>query len=394
MDIIYDIDGFCSFANQNAECKSLADGKSVFEDKLITVDSEPQSIDCLIEQYYLGLRSAMFICEDTVEEESEVEETLQIWRKSSLKEAWGYVRHHITFGKVLSPDFMWIIKSVIIDELKDKYPNIENIQLKFSMKPKLSAKVTNENIITFPALSRVILNYYNLVIINTIFRVINEDGKINWEKLIKEEDDIKRNIVRLMLPYLLFCHDDFSVANLPIIGAHSKDALLLVTHFTMLQLIFIFAHEYAHIILKHLKKTEITSGSNIDIESEADNLALKVVLGYVEKDNSYSILDVFTAIRWLFKYQLLEENVGTLVRGERLKASESMFEERRSKFQLEILKNPAFIGSSMFEMIGFFMITDFQSILYNFEPEFISYIIDKLKETKKTGVVEPWWEKI
>ena len=91
MDILYDIDGFCSLANLHTEGKSLAESKSVFEDKLIIIDSEPQSIDCLFEQYYLGLRSAIFIYEDTIKEESEAKEAMQTgviepwWEKISIE---------------------------------------------------------------------------------------------------------------------------------------------------------------------------------------------------------------------------------------------------------------------------------------------------------------------
>jgi len=349
------------------------------EDKLIIVDSEPQTEYSLLQQYYLGLRAAMFICEDTCEDENEAQNALKMWRESSLKEAYGYLWHHVKLGKVLSPDFMWIINSATIEELKDKYPDVVNIQLKFSMKPRLSARVIDKNTIIFPALSRVILNHYNLVIINAIYSLLNEEGELSEEKILKESDNIKKNTVRFMLPYLLFCHDDFSVANLPLIGAYSKNAFIEAMHLAKLQLIFIFAHEYAHIVLKHFENTEMNSDTKILMESEADNLALKVVMGYVEKDNSYSKLDVFTAIRWLLKYQLLEENVGILVRGKKLEPYESMFEERRDKLQNELFDNYALRGSSMFEMMGFVMLVDLQGILYGFEPEFINFIIEKLK---------------
>jgi hypothetical protein len=396
MEIIFDIDGFCSLANSTEKNKLLAEGKSCQEDKLIIVDPEPQSIDNLVEQYYLGLRSAMFICEDTVNDGNEAKEALQRWRKTCLKEAWAYVHHHIAFGKVLLPDFMWDTKSAIINELKDKYPDVVNIQLRFSMKPKLSAKVIDKDIITFPVLSRAMLNHYNLVLINTIYDITNENGEVkeNEEGALIDSEYIKRNIARLMLPYLLFCHDDISVANLPIIGVYSKDVIKQVTILTKLQLIFIIAHEYAHIVLKHFENTVINLETKIRIENEADNLALKVVLGYIEKDNTYSKIDVYTAIRWLYKYQLLEEWVGCLVREEKIQPYGSMFEERRGKLQFDLFKNYALRGSSMLEIMGFYMIVNFQSILYNFKPKLINYIIDKLRETRKTGVVEPWWEKI
>jgi len=396
MKIFIDIDGFCSLANLSKESKSIAEGKSIIEDKLIEVAFEPQDIDCLVEQYYLGLRSAMFICEDTIKEESEAKEALNIWREASLKEAWAYVYSHITLGKVLSPDFMWDTKSVIIEELKDKYPEVVDIQLRFSMRPKLSAKVTGNNTIIFPALSRAILNHYNLLILNTISDITDEAGEVKniEDEYLIDSDHVKRNNLRFMLPYLLFCHDNFTVGNLPIIGAYSEDIIIQVTRLTKLQLIFIFAHEYAHILLNHFENNELDLINKINIECDADNLALKVLFGFIEKDKSYSKSDVFIAIRWLFKYHLLEESVGILVKGEKIKFDESIFEERRSRLQLAIHNNYKSSCLSMLETMGFYMLVNIQNILYNLEPEYVNYIIYELKEAKKTGVVESWWENI
>ena len=379
MDIVFDIDGFfLPFFSA--------------KDKLISIDFEQQPIDNLFEQYYLGLRSTIFFCADTIKDEKDESQALKTtrdWREISKQEAWNYVKGHLSKSEqVLSPDFMWIIKEAIIDELKNEYPEVVNIQLRLSMKPRLSAKVVDENIIVFPALNRTILNHYNLAIINSIFNNTSEDGQI-----LGEID--RSNIARLMLPYLMFCHDDFSVANLPMIyAAESRDAFMIMRQFTNLQMMFIFAHEYAHILLRHFENTQINSDNTIHIENEADNFALKVVLGYVEKNNSYSKLDVFTAIRWLFKYQLLEENVGILMRGGKLELPESKFEERRGKFQMELFENHGLSGSSLFEIRGFCTLVELQNVLYEFGAELINDIINKMNNSQKTGVIEKWWEKI
>lgn len=375
MKIIYDIDGFFSPANMSTD------------HKLISVDLDQQPFDSLFEQYYLGLRSAMFICEDTIKEENKALEVMRTWRETSVKSAMNYVYRHTKSGQVLSPDFIWIIQTATIDELKNKYPEVVNIQLRVSMKPRLSARVVSKNIVTFPALARTVLNHYNIVLINSIFRDISEDEQISVEP-------DRRNIARFMFPYLLFCHGDFSVQNLPMICAYSADALNIAMQLTNLQMLFIFAHEYAHILLQHFENTDINSSTKMRIENEADLFALKVVLGHVEKNNSYSKLAAFTAIRWLFKYQLLEESVGILIRGGKLDFSESKFEERRGEFQAELFKNHGLSGSSLLETRGFYILVELQSILYNYGPEFINHIIDKVNESKKTGVIEPWWKEI
>ena len=121
--------------------------------------------------------------------------------------------------------------------------------------------------IVFPALLRTVLNHCNLVLTNTAIQKKETDFK-----------NIDRQFLsRFILPYLLFCHDDFSVRNLPIVGGFSKDAITTALSFTNLQVMFIFAHEYAHILLKHFEFGRLLEKSQKALEIEADDFALKVI---------------------------------------------------------------------------------------------------------------------
>jgi hypothetical protein len=379
MKIIIDSDGF--FWPDNIESEYMR-----VQRELISFVNEQHSLDNLFEQYYLGFRSAMFICEDTVENESEAREALQKYCEGCIQSAMRYMKNHIELKPPLPVDFMWIVREAIADELKEEFPEVGNIKLRLSMKPRLSARTADKNTIIFPALTRSVLIHCNLVIINSVFRTINEDGQ-----LVGDID--RKQIARFIFPYLLYCHDDFSVRNLPIIGAHSQDAIQTAFQFTNLQLIFIFAHEYAHILLQHFDDNKVIFTKE-NIEDEADAFALKVVLAYGEKSGSYSKLDILAAIRWLFKYQLIEESIGALIREKPIEFSASNFEERRGKFQSELLENHGLNGSSLFESIGFCMIVELQDVLYEFGSKLVNNIIDIFHESKKTGGIEPWWEKI
>ena len=375
MKIIVDSDGF--FWPDTIDTEYMRDQR-----EMIFFENEQRPSIDLFEQYYLGFRSAMFICEDTVECESEAAETIRKYREGCIYSAIGYMQNHIESKPTLPVDFMWIAREMIVGELKKEFPEVSNIELRLSMKPRFSARTVDKNTIIFPALTRTVLTHCNLVIINSIFRAMNEDGQI-----VGDVED-RKQIARFILPYLLYCHDDFSVRNLPIIGAHSQDALQTAFHFTNLQQIFIFAHEYAHILLQHF------DNNKENIEDEADAFALKVLLAYGEKSDSYSKLDILAAVRWLFKYQLIEDSIGTLIRGQSIDFSESKLEDRRGKFQLELLKNHGLNGSSLFESMGFCMIVELQNVLYECGSELINYITDLFHKSKNTGGIEPWWEKI
>ncbi len=376
MDIIFDSDGF--FLLPDIESRYMRRKR-----KMISFENGEDEFNDLFEQYYLGFRSAMFICEDTINDESKAEETIHEYCELCLYNAMAYLRNQIQLGPALPADFMWIVRENIVNELKKEFPKVKNIKLLLSMKPRLSARTIDQNIIIFPALTRTVLIHCNLVIWNSIFDVINEDGQ-------PVRDIDRKQIARFIFPYLLYCHDNFSVKNLPIIGARSRSTIQTALKFTNIQLIFIFAHEYAHILLNHFNDSK----ENFNKEKEADSLALKVVLSYVEKDNSYSTYDILAAVRWLFKFQLIEESIGALTRGKAVEDFDSDFEKRRGIFQKELFENSGLKGSTFFETIGFCMIVELQSILYESGLELVNDMIETIHKSEKTGGIDPWWEKI
>lgn len=356
--------------------------------ELIYFENEQQPSYELFEQYYLGFRSAMFICEDTIENGSDAIEAMRKYREGCMHSAMGYMKNHIESNQALPVDFMWMTREAIVGAVKNDYPQASNIKLRLSMKPRISARTVGNDTIVFPALSRAVINQCNLVIVNSFFSAINDDGQ-----LVGDID--RRMTARFIFPYLLFCHDDFSVRNLPIVGAHSQEALSTVFHFTNLQMLFIFAHEYAHILLQHFDEIGTSLNRREQMESEADAFALKIVLTYVDESNGvYSKFDVFTAIRWLFKYQLIDDSISTLIQEKPLEYSDSKIEDRRGSFQQELFDNHGLRGSTLLDAVGFGMIVELQSILDEFGSDLIGNMIDVFHKSGKTGKIDPWWEQI
>lgn len=376
MNFILDSDGF--FWPHDIDSKYMKKQR-----KLISFENDEKQLLNVFEQYYLGFRSAMFVCEDTITDKDEVDKALLKYREGCIHSALAYMKNQIDSKPSLPVDFMWIAREAIVHTLKKKFPKVETIKLQLSMKPRLSARTVERNVIVFPALTRAVLIHCNLIIINSTSDVLSEDGQF------LEEID-RRQIARFIFPYLLYCHDEFSVRNLPIIGGRSQNAIQTAFLFTNLQLIFIFAHEYAHILLNHFSD----SRDNFLKENEADSFALSVVLDYVEKDNSYSLQDVLAAIRWLFKFQLLEESMGTLSQGKTIEYFESNFEKRRGQFQAELFDHTELKGSTLFESAGFCAIVELQDILYESGLELVNSMIEIFHKSEKTGGIEPWWKKI
>ena len=347
--------------------------------KGICFDKENQPLDVLFEQYYLGFRSSLFVSEEGCEKEDGLE-VLRQWREASVLMAIDYVRHHLTSDVSLPADFMWITKMAIIEQVKYKYPNSKDILLNLSMKPRLSARVKNKNTIIFPALIRSLLNHCNMVVIN----LANE----STDNTSKEID--RRYLTRFILPYLLFCHDDFSVRNLPMVGGSSKSMIIKAVKYTNIQVLFIIAHEYAHILLKHIDDYSQLKRESKEIE--ADSYALDIVLGHGDSLNQYTKYDAYVAIQLLFKYQLLEEMIGEIIKGNTLKISITEFEKRMGNLHNRFVKRVGIINAELLNSVEFAIINELQDVLINNSTNLIDTIIKAINKSKTKGEIEPWWE--
>jgi len=322
----------------------------------------------VFEQYYLGFRSSLFFCEDTIrnqKDKKEADRALTEFRNSCVGSALEYMKNHIDSGPPLPVDFLWSIREFIVDFLKKQYPNVEKIELKLSMQPKFSARTINQNTIIIPALIRTILLQCNMALINGIYDFTDGFNKSKMKRFSRKIESHTNSVfdynfkqtvqnARYIFPYLLYCHDNVSVMNLPIGGARSQDVVEYVIQFTNIQLSFIIAHEYAHILLNHFNDNR----ERYIKENEADSFAINLLLAFVEK--RYSKEDLLIAIRWLFKYQLIEEKLGELVQGQKVTDFDSDYEKRRGKCQYELLTKFQQGGCSIFETIGFCMLVDLQ----------------------------------
>lgn len=348
----------------------------------ISFEKDPQPLDTLFEQYYLGFRSSMIACEETIENEADIRKMLEDYWKACLVMARDYAIQHLYSEVSLPVDFMWITKLKIINEIKDTYPEAEKIPLLLTMKPSISARASNKNTIVFPALLRSVLNHCNLVLVNSAYQTI----VANLEAIDYQY------VSRFIFPYLLFCHDDLSVRNLPVVGGYSKEAICTALSYTNLQVMYIFAHEYGHILLKHFDAETTLPKTREVKENEADAFALGVVLKYIDKNTEYTKADVFTSIRWLFKYQLLEESIGILSRNGNYSTFLSEYEKRRSCFQLDLINKCGTQVTTIVDAIGFASIVELQNVLNKHGINLINTIIQAFNNSKIKGVVDPWWE--
>lgn len=366
----------------------------------ISYSNDPQPIRSLIEQYYLGFRSSIFFL---VSEGGNDNETLGLAYKKLCKlcltRARQFAFQHLQTGSILPIDYMCFMKCAIVNQLKDDYPEVRNVKISIDMRPRITARTIN-NTIVFPALLRTIINSCNIAILNIAYDTLEKDKQ--FSRKASSQNPIEQSyqgmdrqfIARSIFPYLAFCHDDFSVANLPVTSAQSRDAITLTLRYSKLQLLFVLAHEYAHILLGHYDKMEHATRSSIELEYEADNFATDFLMKYIEEDGTFSREDVFTSIRWLYKFQLIEEHMGLIVQNKSLQMEKSALEKRRHKFQTKLIKEYGINHLQMIDQAGFIAIIQSHKVLFENGETVVNRMMDSITKSLKTGEIEPWWEMI
>lgn len=360
----------------------------------LLIDDEGQSREDLFEQFYFGFKSSINVVNGTEKcfDKDRLEDLLQLCSFAASDCLQKYDNGTLAFPI----GYLWGIQRHIVQKYKARFPEIEEIRIRLTMKPRLTSRVSIDRTIFVPALARGVLNHFNLVLLNNAYAAIDnglKTQKINSLRMLSAlpaEVEDKQLLARLTLPYLAFCHDNISVANLPFLTVYSAACYEHTSFYTNLQMLFICAHEYAHIILHHFDGSG--DKSNIEIECEADKMAIEMVVGYIRKDSVFTARDVFTAIRWLFKFQMLEESCGELLQNKTPCFRNSIFEHRRRRFQEEMQSTYKVHDVMAFDQIGFLQIIQLQNILDEYGCPLLNSMLRAFENSKNKKEIEPWWE--
>ena len=381
---LLDIDG--KILNENNDTKHY---------EYTSIDDENQTADDLFEQLYFGFKSSinLVLGENNKFEKKHLESLHELC--VSVADA-CLLRHKMGVLKLPIP-LISNIRTFIEHQYISKHPEVTDIRLLLTLKPRITARADRNNTIYLPALARGMLIHFNLMLLNIAFSSI-DDGldieTIKGNRLIKKLPDQinKQMITRAFLPYLAFCHDNISVSNLPFVSAHSSAAYKQMRLYTNIQMLFICAHEYSHIILHHFENTNLKT--QLELECEADEMALEMVVEYIRDDQVLSLDDIFTAIRWLFKYQMLEEYSGNFLQGLVVDYKKSSFEYRRKMFQITMQTKYNVTTVKAFDQIGFLQILQLQEVLIEYGIPLYNSMLNAFEKSKGKKEIDAWWEMI
>jgi hypothetical protein len=156
---------------------------------------------------------------------------------------------------------------------------------------------------------------------------------------------------------------------------------------------FILAHEFGHIVLGHLGHKSLTKTQKLQFEREADQFAYEAMLQVLQsEEESSTVGDLWTAVRWLYQYQLLDEIVGNLLANEDVVLDDLWLQQRKidkpSLFPKDMSRE-----DNVLECRGTMMLMSLKHELINLGREFLKLVSDELS-TLEPGPNSSWWTKI
>jgi hypothetical protein len=186
------------------------------------------------------------------------------------------------------------------DEVKKRscetYPNIYEIVTKVNLRPRLYAwSVPLRNEVNISALTRELLYRINVFLANVAYA--------DRLRIRLDVESLKSQFLDYLLRYLLTSFDDLCYSKLPVARPFSFETMARANHITRVQVEFMLAHEYAHVVKQFPTTCTLTA-----VETACDDFAYSAVVDTIPDRRT-----VYMALSWLFQVVAFERLLGELL---------------------------------------------------------------------------------
>jgi len=283
--LIFDNDSYLNYLEMTDTREALIRAKRW----MLPPDSQART-----EQIYFVLRSVMTIGRDATEETLK---ELKEWRRMCARNA--EILQMLPEFHENPPLPTWATGAVdqVRQQLRPKFPNVDEITVKATLDPRLYVRSYQaNNQIQISVLFRELLRTINLGIWNAIV------APDSWREL--RDGRLPEDC---FLPYFLPLYWNIPWSRIPTMRANSKHAAMLAINCVRLQMTFMIAHEFAHLLLHEAGR------SGPELEAEADRFAYEVL--FRDPGENASVGDVWMSSRWLFEILALERTISWRLSG-------------------------------------------------------------------------------
>ncbi|MFF3654830.1 ImmA/IrrE family metallo-endopeptidase [Streptomyces olivochromogenes] len=296
--VMIDKSGYFDLINSEQDPRVAYIGGSVYP------NLPPRARDFASNLHYL-FRSSVVLHEDAGDAEREV---LSRWSSHCLDVATAYALGGPE-GSPPAPPWLVDCDAALKNTLRERYPDVDEVSVSCSFERRLHAwSIPADKKIRISAVTREYLRTLNLIFWNAIQATAfgeraEFDYRGGWDAIRESRD----RIGDAMLPYLASPYRRLDLSLFPVWRAASVDAYSMAVRWTMVQLTFMLAHEYAHILL-HAGHV----AGNRDLEKEADYFAYRVIASDSFPGKSNLVVD-WPSIDWYFRMLAMQSSIGRLL---------------------------------------------------------------------------------
>jgi hypothetical protein len=283
-EILFDFDGYFGFLME----RTVATPRSAVAH--LDAWADPQRLSLL----HFMLRSTMVLPFSAGPDGADA---LTQWSRLCLDYAVDY-GEELASSPLAAPRWAADFDQDIKTALRETHPHAEQVRVVTSLEPRLNARSFPDRMtVEVSALTREYLRNLNILLWSVVFGV--SEGKIP----ATEVDEIP--VLEHLLAYILSSYSDVNYSGLPIPRVYDQRALACALRTTQIQLQFMFAHEYAHLLIQDGRVGP-------EAETAADVFAYDLLFTHLP---DLEPGDIWTALRWLFRLLSLDRITGELLYG-------------------------------------------------------------------------------
>ena len=216
----------------------------------------------LLNTYYFQVRGAIMLFGRWNDERLLIEARDKA-RESCLEIAAILTVLHLKRGRPVVPPWVGIARDRLLPMIRESFPAAEHVGIEVDQVPRVQCRAAADRSIRVSALTREVYLHFNI----TLWTLIQEMFVEGLENLPSEEF-----MLRMLLPYMIQMNDYVPVSRLPQGLARSQETVVTAHRTTHLQMLFLLAHEYGHLLHHNLEQLSFGQTS-INREFEADRFA-------------------------------------------------------------------------------------------------------------------------
>ncbi|WP_117212640.1 ImmA/IrrE family metallo-endopeptidase [Allorhizocola rhizosphaerae] len=237
------------------------------------------------------LRSTLVLTFDSGEEDLR---HFKEWSGTALEYARAVTHELVTAPQFDVPFWAEVFDGMVKESLRATHPRVDEIKLIVNLEPRIYARSYPErNEIHISALTREYFKTLNLLVWQHV-----------WAEVTDRCHPASSDLLGRLLPHLLSLFYDVDFSSLPIPRARTIEVFWIASRYASIQLTFMLAHEYAHILFDGPQDLR-----QPDSERRADRFAYQCLAQLTD----FKPEDVWTATRWLMQLISVERALGEVL---------------------------------------------------------------------------------